>query len=127
MTGTVADVAPYLTRARVALAPLRSGGGTRLKILEALDSGRPVISTSCGADGHEDLIGSGVLVEDEPSLMAETVVKLLSDPKLSAELGSLGRLAVAQRHSWEATLSDWAKDWECEPGGTSDLSGIDVN
>ena len=65
VSGTVSDVRPYLAQARVAVAPLRSGGGTRLKILEALDAGRPVVATSVAVDGLEDLIGEGVVVADD--------------------------------------------------------------
>ena len=67
VTGTVADVTPYLARSRVVVAPLRAGGGTRLKILEALDAGRPVVATSVGCEGMEDLVGRGVIVAEPPS------------------------------------------------------------
>ena len=64
VTGTVADVSPFLARSRVVVAPLRAGGGTRLKIMEALDVGRPVVATSLGCEGMEDLVGRGVVVAD---------------------------------------------------------------
>ena len=105
VTGSVPDVAPYLAAARLALAPLRSGGGSRLKILEALDAGRPVVSTSIGVDGLEDLVGEGVVVADTASAMAEAVAGLLSDPGRAESLGRAGHLAVSERHSWDRALA----------------------
>ena len=68
------EVAPYLARARVATAPLRAGGGSRLKILEALDAARPVVATTIGAEGLEDLVGSGIVLADSPDVMATKIV-----------------------------------------------------
>ncbi|MGI4896866.1 MAG: polysaccharide pyruvyl transferase family protein, partial [Janthinobacterium lividum] len=109
VTGTVPDVQPYLAQARVALAPLRAGGGTRLKILEALAAGRPVVATSVGADGLEDLVGSGVLIADEPREFAARVVELLADPARAEELGRAGATAVAERYSWDHVLTPWVE------------------
>ena len=64
VTGTVSDVTPYLAQSRVVVAPLRAGGGTRLKIMEALDTGRPVVATTVGCEGMDDLVGRGVVVAD---------------------------------------------------------------
>jgi glycosyltransferase involved in cell wall biosynthesis len=105
VTGTVPDVMPYLARARVAVAPLRAGGGTRLKILEALDAGRPVVSTRLAVDGLEDLVGQGVVVADEAPEMARALAELLADPGAAGELGYLGHRAVAAAHTWEESLA----------------------
>jgi len=105
VTGTVADVGPYLARARIAVAPLRSGGGTRLKILEALDAGRPVVATSVAIDGFEDLVGRGVVVADSAVEMAAAVVGLLADPDAAYQLGVEGHRAVSSDHSWDASLA----------------------
>ncbi|HUY22613.1 MAG TPA: glycosyltransferase family 4 protein [Acidimicrobiales bacterium] len=105
VSGTVSDIRPYLARARVAVAPLRAGGGTRLKILEALDAGRPVIATSIAVDGLEDLIGEGVVVADDPGSMIEAVCGLLDDPDRAAALGRAGHDAVAARHTWDVALA----------------------
>ena len=104
VTGTVDDLAPWYARTRVCLAPLLAGGGSRLKILEALAAGRPVVATRIGAEGLEDLIGRGVVVEDDPRRMASVVADLLNDPARAGELGRLGAKAVASDHSWEAAL-----------------------
>jgi len=105
VSGTVDEIRPYLARARVAVAPLRAGGGTRLKILEALDAGRPVVATSIAADGLEDLVGEGVVLADDAAAMVEAVSGLLADADGAAALGRAGRRAVAARHSWDAALA----------------------
>jgi polysaccharide biosynthesis protein PslH len=107
VTGTVPDVRPYLARARVAVAPLLSGGGTRLKVLEALDAGRPLVSTSVGIDGLADLIGSGVVVADEPAEFAKRLVELLRDPVRAAEAGREGWRAVRAGYAWDRVLASW--------------------
>ena len=105
VSGTVSDVRPYLAQARVAVAPLRSGGGTRLKILEALDAGRPVVATSVAVDGLEDLIGEGVVVADDPRSMIDAVSDLLNDADRAAALGRAGHDAVTARHTWDVALA----------------------
>lgn len=110
VTGTVPEVTPYLARARVAVAPLRAGGGSRLKILEALDAGRPVVATTIGAEGLESLVGRGILLADGAERFAETVVDLLRDPDRAASLGRQGNHAVAERFSWDRTLAPLLDD-----------------
>lgn len=102
VTGTVPDVEPYYAQTRVAVAPLRSGGGSRLKILEALAAARPVVATTVGAEGLEDLIGRGVTVADEPEAIAAAITARLRDPALVAAEGKAGATAVAEDHSWAA-------------------------
>jgi polysaccharide biosynthesis protein PslH len=105
VTGTVEDVRPSLARSRVVVAPLRAGGGTRLKIMEALDVGRPLVATSVGCEGMEDLIGRGVVVADTAPALAEAIADLLLDPALAAALGRAGHDAVAADHTWDAALA----------------------
>jgi glycosyltransferase involved in cell wall biosynthesis len=105
VSGTVADVRPYLARTRVAVAPLRSGGGTRLKLLEALGVGRPVVTTSIGVDGLEDLVGRGVVVADDGAGIADALVELLKDPERAADMGRAGHDAVVSDHSWDGALA----------------------
>lgn len=104
ITGTVADVHPYLASARVALAPLRAGGGTRLKILEALAASRPIVATTVGAEGLLDLVGKGVILADDPRAFAAATADLLGDPSRAATLGAAGRRAVVAGYDWESTL-----------------------
>ena len=95
---------PYLDRARVATAPLRAGGGSRLKILEALGRGRPVVATAIGAEGLDDLVGSGIVVAESPERTADALVQLLSDRERAQQLGRAGHDAVRDRHGWQRTL-----------------------
>jgi polysaccharide biosynthesis protein PslH len=104
VTGSVPDVVPYLSRARVATAPLRAGGGSRLKILEALGAGRPVVATSVGAEGLLDLAGRGLLLADSTAAFADALVSLLEDRPLAERLGRAGHGAVREAYSWDATL-----------------------
>lgn len=110
VTGTVPDVRPHLAVSRVCLAPLRAGGGSRLKILEALDAGRPVVATSVGADGLEDLVGRGLVVADTPAAFADATSRLLLDQAEAATLGAAGKAAVNERYSWQRTL-DPLRSW----------------
>ena len=105
VTGTVDDVGPYLARARVVVAPLRAGGGTRLKVMEALDVGRPLVGTSVGCEGMEDLIGRGVVVADTAPALAEAIADLLLDPARATALGRAGHDAVVADHTWDAALA----------------------
>jgi glycosyltransferase involved in cell wall biosynthesis len=105
VSGTVDDVRPYLAQTAVAVAPLRSGGGTRLKILEALGGGRPVVATSAGVDGLEDLVGRGVVVADDAAGIARALVDLLKAPQKAADMGKEGHDAVAADHSWDGALA----------------------
>jgi len=105
VTGTVPDVTPYLAQSRVVVAPLRAGGGTRLKIMEALDTGRPVVSTSIGCEGNEDLVGRGVVVADTTIDQAEAIAGLLEDPVRAGALGEAGHDAVTADHTWDVALA----------------------
>ena len=105
VTGGVPSVRPWLARSAVGLAPLRAAGGSRLKILESLDAGRPVVATRLGAEGLEDLIGRGVIVADDPAGLADAIVDLFDDPERAARLGREGHDVVAARYGWDVTLA----------------------
>jgi glycosyltransferase involved in cell wall biosynthesis len=104
VTGTVPDPRPYLAQTRVTVAPLLSGGGTRLKVLESLDAGRPVVATPIGAEGLEDLVGDGVTVTETATAMADSIVAYLADPERAARDGARGSRAVAERYAWDIVL-----------------------
>jgi polysaccharide biosynthesis protein PslH len=104
VTGTVPEVRRHLAAARVAVAPLLSGGGSRLKVLEALEAGRPVVATAVGAEGLEHLAGRGLVVADGARPFAEALTGLLADPARAERLGAVGREAVHREHAWERTL-----------------------
>ena len=101
VTGLVPDIRPYLERAAVFIAPLMIGGGTRVKILEALAMERPVVSTSIGAEGLELAHGASVTVRRRSGGVCRTVVDVLQDARLAARLGTCGRQHVAARFDWD--------------------------
>lgn len=107
VTGTVPDVRPFLDEAAVYVVPLRVGGGTRLKILEALAMGKAVVSTSVGAEGLPIEPGRHFVCADDPVAFAEAVVSLLRDPERRAALGQAGRRLVLERHSWGQVARDF--------------------
>jgi polysaccharide biosynthesis protein PslH len=100
VTGPVADMRPYLNRVGVVIAPLFIGGGTRVKVLEALATQRPVVSTSVGIEGLHLQHGRSVLVADDPITFARHVARVLTDSALSARLAQQGREHVIARFDW---------------------------
>jgi polysaccharide biosynthesis protein PslH len=102
VTGYVKSIRPYMERARGLVVPLRSGGGTRLKILEALSLGVPTVSTSVGAEGLSIADGTHLLLGDTPEAFARQVVRLLQDEALQRRLGVAGRRLVEESYSWQA-------------------------
>ena len=105
VTGTVPDVQPFLAQARCTLAPLLAGGGSRLKILESLAAGRPVVSTRVGAEGLDDVVAHGIVVADNPRSFADAVVALLDDANRAERLGKEGHDRVVARYTWDKTLA----------------------
>lgn len=101
VTGSVPAVQPHLAAAQVAIVPLLTGAGTRLKILEALAMRRAVVSTALGCEGIECDPGTHLLVADEPDTFADAVIRLLHDASLREKLGTAGRMLVENRYSWE--------------------------
>ena len=108
ITGTVEDVRPYVERAAVYVVPLRIGGGSRLKILEALAMGRPVVSTTVGAEGLEALPDRHLLLADDPRSFAASVLQLLQDPARSLDLAAEGRRLVERHYGWDALANQFA-------------------
>lgn len=102
VTGAVPDMAPYFRSAAAVVVPLLSGGGTRIKVLEALAAGKPVVSTAIGAEGLELEPGRHVLIADDPDSFAAAASRLLTDRELSAGLGAAGRARVLERYGWGA-------------------------
>jgi sugar transferase (PEP-CTERM/EpsH1 system associated) len=101
VTGTVDDVRPYMVRAGAYVVPLRIGGGSRVKILEALAMMKPVVSTSIGAEGLRVKHGEEIIISDEPEKFAEAVVNCLEDSDLSRRIGANGRMLVEKYYRWE--------------------------
>jgi sugar transferase (PEP-CTERM/EpsH1 system associated) len=104
VTGEVDDVRPYIGDALALVVPLRSGGGTRLKILQAMSMACPVVSTTLGAEGLEVAAEQNILLADTPRHFIESVVKLANSPELSARLGDAGRRLTVAEYDWTQCL-----------------------
>lgn len=98
---SVPDVRPYLADSAVAVVPLRSGSGTRLKILEALAAGRPVVSTTLGAEGLHLKPGRDLLLADTPAEFANAVVTLLERRGYAQEMAAHGQETVRHLYDWD--------------------------
>ena len=118
LVGEVADVRPFLSRAAVVAVPLRIGGGSRVKILEALAMGKAVVSTSVGAEGLVVKDGVHLLLADAPSDFAARTVELLKSSEERLRLGENGRKLVVERYSWDqmARALEWAWEELCGAG-----------
>jgi polysaccharide biosynthesis protein PslH len=101
VTGAVDDVRPYYRRAFAAVVPLRIAGGTRLKVLEAMATGTPVVSTSIGAEGLEVKPGVHILLADEPEALARSVLELSDSNDLWQRLSQQGRELAHSRYDWQ--------------------------
>jgi glycosyltransferase involved in cell wall biosynthesis len=104
VTGVVDDVRPWLDRADVVIVPLRIGGGTRLKILEAMAMGKAIVSTSLGAEGLDVVPERDLLVADDAAAFATQIGRLLDDPALGERIGASARRLVTRRYSWKAAV-----------------------
>jgi glycosyltransferase involved in cell wall biosynthesis len=104
--GSVPDMCPYFHQAAVVVVPLLHGGGTRLKILDAAACGKPIVSTSVGAEGLNFVDGRDLLLADSAPRFAQTVVRLLSNPDRQAELSRWARRA-AEAYDWSEIASEF--------------------
>lgn len=105
-TGHVPDIRPLVAESWASVVPLRIGGGTRLKILEAMALGTPVVATSKGAEGLAVSHGDNILLADSPQEFTDTVVALLHSPSLRARLADGGRRLVETRYDWRVVGQD---------------------
>ncbi len=101
VTGTVADIRPYVWGASIAIVPLRIGGGTRLKIYEAMASGVPVVSTRIGAEGLAVTAERDILLADSAADFASACVRLLDDAELRRRVSETALHLVRSEFSWE--------------------------
>ncbi len=106
ITGNVPEIEPYLSAAAVFVIPMRVGGGTRLKALEAMAACKPIVSTSLGVEGIDVKHGKELLMADTPVAFAEAVLELLNDQRLRAgvlsqRLTENARRFVAERYDWD--------------------------
>jgi glycosyltransferase involved in cell wall biosynthesis len=100
VTGRVDDVTPYLTKSTIFICPVRLGGGFRGKILEAMAIGRPIVSTSLGAEGIPAQSGKNIILADNPEDFAQGIDRLLRDGILYDQISRLGRKLVEDKYAW---------------------------
>lgn len=106
VAGMVPEVGPYIDQATALVVPMRIGGGTRLKIVEALSKGKPVISTRLGAEGIDVVHDEHLLLADDPQEFADQVGRVIVDPALAGRLGAAGRRLMEERYSWRKIAAD---------------------
>lgn len=104
----VPDVAPYLARARMAVAPVRIGSGSRLKALEAMAARRPLAATTVALEGIEHEPGRHALVGDSPAQLAAAVTRLLEDDATAMRVAAAGRELVETTYDWDVIGSRYA-------------------
>jgi glycosyltransferase involved in cell wall biosynthesis len=100
-TGAVEDVKPWYNKAAVAIVPLLSGSGTRLKILEAMSFGLPVISTSKGAEGIEYKNGNDIIIEDKEKDFSRSLINLINDKRKRILISETARRMINKRYDWD--------------------------
>jgi polysaccharide biosynthesis protein PslH len=115
LTGTVPDIRPYVWGSTVSIVPLRIGGGTRLKIFEAIAARIPVVSTSVGAEGLPLEDGKHIAIADTPELFARRCLELLANPGQRQQMIDSAWELVAGRFSWPAVTRDFEAALEAGP------------
>lgn len=116
LTGTVDDVRPFIAKSAAYVVPLRVGGGSRLKILEAWAMEKAVISTTLGAEGLAAEDGSNILLRDTPQAMAEAACQVLQNQEQFISLGKAGRQVVERHYTWDALAGQMHDVWESTGG-----------
>ena len=108
VTGTVADIRPYLERATVVVVPLRIGGGTRSEIFEAMAMEKPIVSTTVGVDGLPVSDNEHLLIADTAEQLASAVTRLLDNPVFAKELGRRAASLVRSKFAWSQVATRFA-------------------
>jgi glycosyltransferase involved in cell wall biosynthesis len=115
VTGGVPDVRPYYRRAWLQMVPLRIGGGTRLKIVESLAIGTPVISTTIGAQGLDLVHGDNILLADDAPHFAKQIAGALADEEKRKGLEASGLVTAREKFGWPAIGERLAQHYETLP------------
>lgn len=109
VTGRVPDVRPYYENTQIVVVPLFAGGGTRLKILEAMSLGRPVVSTTIGAEGLALVSGEQYLVANTPQEFCDSIELLITDQEYRKKMIASGRDCVVAQYDWDAIAQNLEK------------------
>lgn len=111
-TNYVDDVRPYVDRAAVFIAPLRSGSGTKIKVLNAMSQAKPVVTTSVGAEGIAVTSGREVFIADSREEFAERVILLLQNSQIAREMGQKARRLVEKLYDWKVVTAQMNRIYE---------------
>ena len=125
VTGRVDDVRPYMEQAAAYVVPLRIGGGTRLKIYEAMAMEKPIISTTVGAEGLPVRDGVELLLADDPQAFAAAVVRVLSEGSLATNLGAQAAATVRDRFGWDKVAESFEKACQAKPANVPKSSATE--
>jgi sugar transferase (PEP-CTERM/EpsH1 system associated) len=109
VTGRVDDVRPHIARGSVYIVPLRIGGGTRLKIFEAMSMAKAVVSTTIGAEGLPVTNGRDIEIADDPSGFAQAVIRLIRDTDRRRSIETAARQLVVEKYDWSAVAEDFER------------------
>lgn len=112
VTGSVENVRPYYEKAKVVVAPFRYGAGTKLKVLEAMAMGVPVVSTDVGYKGIDAIPGRHLLVKNENGQIAECIIELVKNRRLREKICSAARKLVEEKYSWSFIMGNLIKQLE---------------
>ena len=115
VTGTVSDIRPYLSRASVAVCPVRYGAGIQNKVLEAMAMATPVVATPQAVSALQTRDGEHLLIGNGTEAFAETVVRVLEDGQLQQKVGQTGRRYVEKYHDWDAITKDLEAIYNGQP------------
>ena len=108
-----ADIRPWMARGSVYICPILEGGGTRLKILDAMAMGKAIVSTSVGCEGLRARHGENILVADSPQDFVDAIMRLFSDEQLRRTLGNAGRALVEAHYSWQTVGARLEEAYRC--------------
>ncbi len=108
--GFVDDIRPIVQQAEVMVVPLRTGGGTRLKILDGMAMGKAIVSTSLGAEGLDVTHGENILLADTPQFFADRVIEVMENPDFRRTLEQNGRALVERLYDWNVIAQE-AEEW----------------
>jgi glycosyltransferase involved in cell wall biosynthesis len=118
MVADAPEILPWFERAAVFALPMLEGGGTRLKLAEAMAAGRPIVSTTNGATGVDVSDGVELLIADSPTEFAAAILHLLNDPELRKRMGEAGRAKACAKYDWQKLGDEFAAvlEWTVEQG-----------
>jgi glycosyltransferase involved in cell wall biosynthesis len=123
VTGRVDDVRPYIERAAAYVVPIRVGGGTRLKIYEAMAMAKPIVSTTVGAEGLPVRDQEELLIADTPEAFANSIISVLREESLGARLGANAAKLVIQNFGWDRVANAFAQICQSALRGDKSFSG----